>query len=123
MTTAPSARRAILFGSLAAAMLGIAAAQASGPAEITLFKVISIKDEILVGLTRAELAALASGSEAEMVAKKIAADGQMTLWQYAVRRGDDGALVMAPVARVGIFAAGLVRIEPYRAVHPVVAPR
>jgi hypothetical protein len=118
-----SARRAIIFGTLAAAMLGVAAARAAAPGGVTLFKVISVRDEILVGLTEAELSALASGPQAEAIAKKIAADGQMTVWQYQVRRGDGGALVMAPVAKVGIFAAGIVRIEPYTPAHQVVAPQ
>ena len=117
-----SARRAVIFGTLAAAMLGVAAARAA-TGGVTLFKVISVRDEILVGLTEAELAALASGPQAEAIAKKIAADGQMTVWQYQVRRGDGGALVMAPVAKVGIFAAGIVRIEPYTPAHQVVAPQ
>ncbi len=120
MTTAP--RRTVLFGALAAATLFSASAQASGPAAVTLFKVISPRDEMFIGLTAAELGALTGTSPAEAISKKIVADGQMTVWQYAVRRGDGGALVMAPVAKVAIFAAGIVRIEPYAATHPVVAP-
>jgi hypothetical protein len=118
MTDAP--RRAVLFGAFAATLFS-ASVQASTPAVI-LFKVISPRDEIFIGLTAAELGALPGGSPAEAIAKKVAADGQMTVWQYSVRRGDGGALVVAPVARIGIFAAGIMRIEPYTATHPVIAP-
>jgi hypothetical protein len=122
MTIAP--RRTVLFGALAAATLFSRSAQALTPLPpVTLFKVISPRDEIFVGLLTAELETLGAGSPAEAMAKKIAADGQMTVWQYSVRRGDGGALVMAPVARVGIFAAGIVRIEPYATSHQVLAPR
>lgn len=46
----------------------------------------------------------------------------MTVWQYSVRRGDGGALVMAPVAKVGVFAAGVLRIEPYATSYQVLTP-
>jgi hypothetical protein len=122
MTVAP--RRTVLFGALAAATLFSQSAQALTPLPpVTLFKVISPRDEIFVGLLTAELETLGAGSPAEAMAKKIAADGQMTVWQYSVRRGDGGALVMAPVARVGIFAAGIVRIEPYATSYQVLSPR
>jgi hypothetical protein len=122
MTASP--RRTVLFGALAAATLfSSVASQASTQAAVTLFKVIGPRDEIFIGLTAAELGALAGGSPAEAISKKVAADGQMTVWQYSVRRGDGGALVMAPLAKVGIFAAGIVRIEPYTAAYQIVAPQ
>lgn len=101
--------------------LGPALAQ-SAPA-VTLFNVVGPRDTIVVGLTAAEIAALGSGDPVEALARKIAAGGQMTVWQYGVRRGDGGALVMAPTGKVALMAAGIVRIEPYRAAHPVVAPQ
>jgi hypothetical protein len=101
--------------------LGPALAQPA-PA-VTLFNVVGPRDTIVVGLTAAETAALGSGNPVEALARKIAAEGQMTVWQYGVRRGDGGALVMAPTAKVALMAAGIVRIEPYRAAHPVVAPQ
>lgn len=90
---------------------------------VSLFKVVSPRDEILIGLATTDIEALGTGSPAEAIARKVAADGQMSVWQYSVRRGDGGALVMAPVARIGIFAAGIVRIEPYTTPHPIIPPR
>lgn len=115
-------RRIVLLGALATAFAGTAIAQPAAPA-VRLFKVVSPRDEILVGLTEPELAALQGASPAEALARTIAADGQMTLWQYSVRRGEAGQLVMAPLAKVSLMAAGIVRIEPYQPAHPVVAPQ
>jgi hypothetical protein len=102
-----------------AVMLGTARAAAG----MVLFRVISPRDEIFVGISNEELAALGSGAQAELIARKIATDGQMTLWRYSVQRGADGGLVMAPAGKVGLFAAGIVRIEPFTAAHPVVMPQ
>ncbi len=109
-------RRRILASLAAAAVVpfGLAPALAE-TAAVTLFNV--------VGLTAAEVAGLGAGNPVEALAKTIAARGQMTVWQYGVRRGDGGALVIAPTAKVALMAAGIVRIEPYRAAHPVVAPQ
>lgn len=121
MTNSP--RRTVLFGALAAATLFSASARALTPLPpVTLFKVIGPRDEIFIGLPAAELGALGGGSPAEAISRRVAADGQMTVWQYSVRRGDGGALVMAPVAKVGIFAAGVLRIEPYATSYQVLAP-
>lgn len=121
MTNAP--RRTVLFGALAAATLFSASARALTPLPpVTLFKVVGPRDEIFIGLLTTELEALGGGSPAEAISKKVAADGQMTVWQYSVRRGDGGALVMAPVAKVGIFAAGVLRIEPYATSYQVLTP-
>lgn len=117
-------RRAGLVGAFAAVTTVVTAlsAAAQTPAEsVTLFKVVSPRDEVIVGVTRAEFPALAGGGDA--LARKIAADGQMSVWRYTVGRGEGGALAMVPSGRVSLFAAGIVRIEPYAATHPVVAPR
>lgn len=108
---------------LAPVALAPALAQSAPPSGMTLFNVVGPRDTIVVGLTAAEIAALGGGNPVEALAKTIAARGQMTVWQYGVRHGDGGALVMAPTAKVALMAAGIVRIEPYRAAHPVVAPQ
>ncbi len=117
-------RRRILASLAAAAVVpfGLAPALAE-TAAVTLFNVVGPRDTIVVGLTAAEVAGLGAGNPVEALAKTIAARGQMTVWQYGVRRGDGGALVIAPTAKVALMAAGIVRIEPYRAAHPVVAPQ
>jgi hypothetical protein len=78
-----------------------------------LFKIITDKDDIVVGLSAAELKALGSGPELDALARHLAKEGQMTTWQYAVQRGGDGSLVQAPLKRVAIFKTSTLRIEPF----------
>jgi hypothetical protein len=105
-------------------MLGIALVCTSVPAwaaEVTLFKVVTEKDEIVIGLTEDELGGLA-GQDAGAVAAELAAKGEMTVWQYAVRKAENGDLVEAPLQRIGLLANGSLRVEPYATDLTVVAP-
>jgi hypothetical protein len=106
-------------------MLGIAiVCAASAPAwaaEVTLFKVITEKDEIVIGLTVDELGGF-SGQDAGAVAAALAAEGQMTVWQYAIRTAENGDLVEAPLQRIGLLANGSLRVEPNATDLAVVAP-
>jgi hypothetical protein len=78
----------------------------------TLFRIITVKDEIVVGLNDKELAEL--GSDAGALARSIAGRGSVSLWQYAVRQGKDGQRLMAPLQKVGLLAANSLRVEPYK---------
>jgi len=89
---------------------------------VSLFKVVTPKDELFIGLTDGELAALGGSAPVEGLSKKIAADGQMTLWQYGVKRAGDGKMIFGPLTKVSVFAAGVIRIEPYKPAYEVVAP-
>ena len=100
---------------LAAAFLALAAAPASAE---TLFKIITVKDDIVIGLNDAELAEL--GGDAGGIAKAIAAKGSLTLWQYAVTK-KDGDSVVAPRAKIGVLAATSLRVEPYKQPFKVLA--
>lgn len=123
MSHDPFVRRSVLFGALAAAALVSGSARATAPLPaMTLFKVVGPRDEIFIGIPTASLRALGDGPPAEALSRKVAADGQMTVWRYAVQHGPNGVLVMAPVAQVGIFAAGIVRIEPYASGYEIVVP-
>jgi hypothetical protein len=93
---------------LSAAFLTLAAAPVSAE---TLFKIVTVKDEIVVGLNDAELKDL--GGDAGSIAKAIAAKGSLTLWQYAVTQ-KDGERMVAPRAKIGVLAASSLRIEPYK---------
>jgi hypothetical protein len=68
---------------LSAGFFTLGAAPASAE---TLFKIVTVKDEIVVGLNDAELKDL--GGDAGGIAKAIAAKGSLTLWQYAVTQKD-----------------------------------
>ena len=80
--------------------------------KVSLFKVITVKDEIVIGLTDDELAQL-EGKNAGGVAKLLVSKGSMTVWQYAVRKAEAGALEQAPLRKIGLLANDSLRVEPY----------
>jgi len=84
----------------------------------TLFKIVTVKDDIVVGLNDAELKEL--GGDAGGIAKAIAAKGALTLWQYGVTR-KGGAMVVAPRAKIGVMAASSLRVEPYKQGYKIIA--
>jgi hypothetical protein len=100
---------------LAAAIFAAAAAPAGAE---TLFKIVTVKDEIIVGLNDAELKDL--GGDAGGIAKAIAAKGSLSLWQYGVTR-KNGELAVAPRAKIGVLAASSLRVEPYKQPYKVLA--
>jgi len=80
--------------------------------KVSLFKVITAKDEILIGLTDDELAQT-DGRNAGGIAKMLVAKGSMSVWQYAVRKAPTGDLEQAPLHKVGLIASESLRVEPY----------
>ena len=53
--------------------------------KVSLFKVITAKDEIVIGIADDELAQL-DGKNAGGIAKMLVAKGSMSVWQYAVHK-------------------------------------
>jgi hypothetical protein len=96
---------------LAAAGLIALLASESALAE-TLFKIVTVKDEVIVGLNDAELAEL--GGDAGGIAKAIASRGSLSLWQYGQKHAAGGERQMAPVAKIGLLANNSLRVEPYK---------
>jgi hypothetical protein len=90
--------------------------------QIKLFRVISPKDDVTIGVTATELQGLAGGSDVEKLARHLVADGQMTVWQYAVRHAKDGSLEQGPLRQVSILKNDTLRIEPYATTQHVAAP-
>ena len=78
-----------------------------------LFKVITAKDEVEIGLTDEELRSFGAGPDIDALAKKLADAGQITVWQYAVQRAADGGTAHAPLKRIAIFKTDTLRIEPF----------
>jgi hypothetical protein len=101
--------------------LALASTQSSQAQEnkIDLFKVITVKDEIVIGLSADELKAL-GGSDASAVAHALAQKGDMAVWQYNVHRGSNGELQQAPTARIGLIANSSLRVEPYTTPYAIV---
>ena len=102
-------------------LAGAAAAAPDTPA-VKLFKVVTPRDEMVVGVTEGELRGWGPQADIENIAQRLGKSGEITVWQYAVRKGGDGQLQQAPLQRVAVFAAGVVRIEPYRTSLAVVPP-
>jgi len=97
----------VLVGAAVAAGLLCGSASAE-----TLFKIITVKDEITVGLNDAELKDL--GGDAGGIAKAIAAKGSLSVWQYAVQQGKDGERQVGPRQKIGVLANASLRVEPYQ---------
>jgi|SRR5580704_743233 hypothetical protein len=110
------ARRGVLVTVLVAAA-SVAWAQDKTTA---LFKIVTVKDEIVIGLNAAELAGL-GGQDAGAVAKALAAKGELTVWQYAVRHAPSGELEQAPLRKIGLLANTSLRVEPYSTPLKIVA--
>lgn len=105
-------RRSVCAGALAMLLtIGIQPAF-SQEKTMTLFKIVTVKDEIVIGLNADELKAL-GGQDAGAVAKALAAKGEMTVWQYAVRKNANGNLEQAPLRQIGLLANSSLRVEPY----------
>ena len=102
------ARRGVLVLALAT-VASVAWAQDKPP---SLFKVITVKDEIVIGLNATELGEI-GGQDAGAVAKALAAKGELTAWQYAVRHAPNGELEQAPLRKIGLLANSSLRVEPY----------
>jgi hypothetical protein len=107
-----SRRDQLKFGILAFVTLAGAQAASAEENKIALFKVITTKDEIVIGLSADELKAL-GGSDASAVAHALAQKGDLTAWQYNVHRGPNGELQQAPTAKIGLLANSSLRVEPY----------
>ena len=87
--------------------------------KVNLFKIITVNDEIVIGLTSEELQAL-GGSDASAVAHALAQKGDLTAWKYGVRRGQNGEMQQAPTAKIGLLANSSLRVEPYTTPYQIV---
>ncbi|MBV8837634.1 MAG: hypothetical protein JO000_13930 [Alphaproteobacteria bacterium] len=119
--TSPT-RRSVLHA--AAALLIVSAspalAQQKDKAMTSLFKIVSVKDEVVIGLSPDELSGL-GGNDAGAVAKALAAKGTLTVWQYAVRKAQNGDLEQAPLRKIGLIAHDSLRVEPVATPLKVIA--
>ena len=104
---------------LATLVLGAALLPAGAEeARIKLFKIITVKDEIVIGLDSAERGAI--GADAGAVAHSLAQKGDLNVWQYNVHRAANGDLQMAPTAKIGLIANASLRVEPYATSYAIV---
>ncbi|WP_077002157.1 hypothetical protein [Variovorax sp. KK3] len=109
--------------SIAAALVSAASlvAYAQEPGSIRLFKVVSPRDDIVVGIESVQLGG-GSTPEVQRFAALVQDKSPLTVWQYAAQKDAAGALVQAPIRQVALFRNELVRIEPYGTPLQIKAP-
>ena len=117
-------RRILLRAGAALLIVSTAPAFAQGNQKdqtmTSLFKIISVKDEIVIGLSADEMSAM-GGNDAGAVAKALASKGTLSVWQYATRKAANGDLEQAPHAKIGLIAHDALRVEPYKTPLKVIA--
>jgi len=114
-----SRRDQLKCAALAVFVLAGAQAASAEENETDLFKVVTTKDEIIIGLSTDELRAL-GGTDASAIAHGLAQKGDLTVSQYNVHRGPNGELQQAPTAKIGLLANSSLRVEPYTTPYAIV---
>lgn len=107
---------------LAALLVVCQITTALAQSQMKLFKIVSPKDEVVIGLSSDELRSFGSAPDLDNLAQRLASAGQITVWQYAVRKDQSGALQQAPLRRIAVFKNDTLRIEPYTTPLTIVAP-
>jgi hypothetical protein len=102
-------RRGLTAVAAAATVLAFGAVAWADATPVKLFKIVTAKDEVEIGLSDDEL----KGGEIDTLAKRLADAGQITVWQYAVRKNANGDLEHAPLKKIAIFKTDTLRIEPF----------
>jgi len=105
-------RQALRAGALAMLLLAATQTARSEDKTTTLFKIVTVKDEIISGLSADELGRL-GGHDVGAVARALTTKGELTVWQYAVRKAGNGDLQEAPLRQVALLASSSLRVEPY----------
>ena len=113
----------LYLASVAAATLSAVSmvAYAQEPGTVRLFKVVSPRDDIVVGIESSQLGA-GSTPDVQRFAALLADKSPLTVWQYASQKDVGGALVQAPLRQVALFKNELLRIEPYSTPLAIKAP-
>jgi len=113
-------RAALLTGTIATFTGTTTSAVWSQSKTPSLFKVITEKDEIVIGLNAQELQAIGGPEKnAGAVARALADKKTLMVWQYSVRKSANGDLQVTPLHQVGLLANQSLRVEPYSSPLPV----
>jgi len=110
----PQFSKRLLLGLAAAGLImeSVLTVPAFAADKVSLFKVITAKDEVVIGLSDDDLAQV-DGKNAGGIAKMLVAKGSMSVWQYAVHKSSSGDLEQAPLHKIGLLATDSLRVEPY----------
>ncbi|MEZ5647577.1 MAG: hypothetical protein R3E60_01145 [Alphaproteobacteria bacterium] len=87
-----------------------------------LFKIVSTKDEVIIGVGKEDLPGTSANPDLGAIAEALNASGYINAWLYAPRRGPKGEVQQAPSRRISIFAQSIVRIEEYTTDQEIVPP-
>lgn len=118
MKTASLLRASATTALVAAALAASTTTAMADTPQPALFKIVTARDEVIVAVPPDDTAA--PRPEAAAIGQALATQGALTLWQYAPRKGADGALEWAPRARISVLAHDSLRVEPYTAAVRVV---
>jgi hypothetical protein len=106
-------KRLLLAAGLAGLIMESVVIQPAFAADkVSLFKVITTKDEVVIGMSDDDLAQV-DGKNAGGIAKMLVAKGSISVWQYAVHKSSSGDLEQAPLHKIGLIATDSLRVEPY----------
>ena len=100
---------------------GLSSHPALATDKVSLFRIITHRDEIVIGLSKADLAQLDIRNAGD-IARQLTRQGSLGVWQYGVRKTEAGALEQVPMRRIGLMAHDALRIEPYTTPLKVVPP-
>jgi hypothetical protein len=95
---------------------------AAAQEQVKLFKIVTAKDDIVIGLTADDVRTMGGAPELDKLAQWLNSAGQITVWRYAVGRDAGGNLQQTPSQRVAVFKNDTLRIEPFTSPLPVAAP-
>lgn len=110
----------LLFTTAAARISATRARAATGG--LSLFRVVTMRGDMLIGLPRQDIPGSGTGPEADRLAGRIAAEGELTAWRYVVRRGADGTTRLVARDRVCLLRQDVLMLEPHAPAIPVLPP-
>lgn len=122
---APTSWQRLAVGLLLGAPLTaapLATAPLRGVSSLRLFRVMTMRGDVLLGLTAAELSELGPGPDAQRLARRLATEGVLAGWRYRRMPGPDGRTCLGAFGRVSVAAQDALTVQPYLADLPVLPP-
>jgi hypothetical protein len=82
---------------------------------VSLFKIVTVKDEVVIGVNIQELQSLGGPEKAPagIIASALTSRKELTVWQYAVHKAANGDSEMAPMHQIGLLSHDSLRVVPY----------